>query len=207
MANVLSVVWFVIGSVATLTAVWVWTCLMLPAPVGRARRRLERQPLVCFFQGLLFCAAALLVLTALVYIRLRVLLAVGESLKDLSFLLGIRSRDYFAPVFVQSVGLMTVGPLLAGLTVGSAGVVQILAGRMRQQRPNGSPLFALCGGALATALSAFLPIIGWLVFTPVVGLMSVGAGVMGVFSRRRLEGDEAHTAASEVMPDLTPQQG
>lgn len=212
MANVLSVVWFVIGSVATLTAIWVWTCLMLPAPVERARRRLERQPVVCFFQGLLFVIVMLLVLTALVYIRMRLLMAVDESLKGLSFFLGIRSRGYFAPVLVQTAGLMMVGPVLAGLTVGSASVVQMLADRMRERRPAGSPLLMLCAGALATALSVFLPLIGWLVFAPVVGLMSVGAGIMGIFSRRRLEGRRQPNLAQDDAPDgiltgLNPQQG
>src|SRR4051812_19520347 len=57
MANVLSVVWSVIGSVVTLTSLLVWAALMMPGPVGRARLRLEAKPAASFFLGVLFCAA------------------------------------------------------------------------------------------------------------------------------------------------------
>src|SRR5688572_10794095 len=54
MANVLGVVWFVVAFVIAQTSMMVWTALVLPNPVARARRRIEAAPRSTFFLGAAF---------------------------------------------------------------------------------------------------------------------------------------------------------
>lgn len=158
MANVLTVVWIVIAWVLTQTSIMVWIGLMLPNPVRRARERIERKPVATFFLGALFWGLTILI--------------AGSMLKE-----GRQGG-------VQLLGWLTAGPMLAASVIGGAGVAQLVAARIQQQATHLSPLTALTAGAFCTALSGLLPVIGWVVFLPIVGFMSVGAGFLSLVSRR-----------------------
>lgn len=188
MANVLSVVWFVIGSVVTLTSLLVWAALMMPRPVGRARLWLEARPAASFFLGALFCAGTVPVLVAFALIRKRGMQVVLDAtlVTFASSNLGI--SGYYVNTLFRVVHLLLAAPIAVGAVVGGAGMSQILARRIREQMKADSPLLALFGGALCTSLAAFFPLIGWLIFLPVVGLMSVGAGIMGIAVKRECQG-------------------
>ena len=179
MANVLTVVWFLIAYVVTNTSILVWAALMLPNPVERARLKLERKPVASFFVGAAVWAVTIVVASAL--------LKEGSA----------------APL--QLLGWMTAGPMLASSVVGGAAFANVLAVRLRPQMKSDSPLLALLGGALCTTLSGLLPVVGWVVFLPLVGFMSVGAGVMGLFRlpRRARRPQPAPTEPSR-QPGLDP---
>lgn len=184
MANVLSVVYAVIGFVVMHTAVLIWTALMLPRAVDRARQRLMVHPVISFIWGLVFFALTLVGIAA--YLPLR---GVGERMLNDGFQnLATRleaTRAYGDTWFLINVPTWLIAaPILAGAVVGGAAYSQIFAARARLLMRTDSPLAALMLGALCTSLAYFLPFVGWFVFLPLVGLTSIGSGVLGIFSRR-----------------------
>jgi hypothetical protein len=158
-ANVLTVVWIVIAYVVMNSAMQIWAGLMLPGPVERARERVERKPVKSLFWG-----ALILGITAAV---------------SLNMINGER------PGPVQLLGWIVAGPMLAGSIIGGAAFSQLLARRIQAQMQNDSHIQALVGGALCTTLASLLPVIGWFVFLPVVGLISIGSGFPALFARRK----------------------
>ena len=184
MANVLTVVWFVIAYVVMNSAMQVWAGLMLPGPVERARERVERKPVACFFWGVL-----ILGITAAV---------------SLNLISGGR------PGQVQLLGWIVAGPMLAGSIVGGAAFSQLLAGRIQAQMRNESRMLALVSGALCTTLASLLPVIGWFVFLPLVGIISIGSGTPALFRRKakRVEQQsEAPAFVSDLPQFVLPAQG
>ena len=160
MANVLTVVWLVIAWVVMQSAIQVWTALMLPNPVERARQRLERKPVASLFLGLLFWGVTLLLGTTL--------------LKEGN------------PGGAQLLGWIVMAPMLASAIIGGAAFAELVGSRIRPRMQNDSRILALVGGALCTTLAALLPVVGWVVFLPIIGFMSIGAGALGLLSRRRV---------------------
>jgi hypothetical protein len=158
MANVLTVVWFIIGWTAMQTGLMVWLALMLPQRVGRARERVETAPVRTFFVG-----AAFWIVTVLFAVNL---IKQGR------------------PGPVQLFGWLTAGPMLAASAIGGAAFAQIVSERIRERSPQTSPLAALAVGGLCTAISGLLPVIGWFVFLPIVGFMSVGAGLSALLRKK-----------------------
>jgi len=158
MANVLTVVWFVIGWAAMQTCLGVWLALMLPNRVERARERVEKAPKSTFFAGAAFWIVSAFVAVAMI--------------------------QNGRPGPVQLLGWISAGPMLAASAIGGAAFAQILSERIRERSPQTSPLSALAIGALCTALSGLLPVIGWFVFLPLVGFISIGAGLSGLFARK-----------------------
>lgn len=159
MANVLSVVWFVIAYVVSASALMVWTALMLPNPVERARQRAATGPVASFFIGAVIWGCSLLVLIGL--------------LKGKHALL-------------QLLGWASVAPALAASVVGGAGIARLLGERIERQMKNEAPLPALIGGALCTTLAGLLPIVGWVVFFPAATFVAIGSGALGILSKRRV---------------------
>ena len=79
-----------------------------------------------------------------------------------------------------------MSPVLISATIGGAVFARLLAARLQEKMKNEAPIPALVGGALCTALCGFLPIIGWFLFFPLTGFISVGAGFMALVSRKRV---------------------
>jgi hypothetical protein len=172
MANVLTVVWFVIGFIVFHTALMLWTALMLPNPVERARQRVERKPAASFFIGLLFTVLSLVLATTLL----------GEG----------------RPGGVQLLGWVLLSPMLISAVVGGAAFARMLGGRIQAQSSREVGLTALVGGAACTALSGWVPLVGWFAFFPLTGLIGMGAGLMGILSKREV------AAAPEPEPAAPP---
>jgi hypothetical protein len=127
MANVLTVVWLVIGYAVTQTAAMVWVALLFPGPVGRAQERIARRPGRCFCVGLLFWVVSALVSTTLL------------------------SRGKAAPL--QLLGWSSAGPMLVCSVLGGAAIAQIVARRIQGRVPGAHPISSLVGGAACTALA------------------------------------------------------
>jgi hypothetical protein len=179
MANVLTVVWLVIAWVVMQTCIQVWTALMLPNPVERARQRLERKPVASLSLGVLFWGLTLLVGMALV--------------KEGN------------PGGLQLFGWLVISPMLASSIIGGAAFAELVGSRIRPRMQSGSPMVALVGGALCTTLAGLLPVIGWVVFLPLIGFMSVGAGALGLFNKRRVaEQPERRPAQPEIIVSAVP---
>lgn len=160
MANVLTAVWFVIAYVVTSSALMVWTALMLPNPVERARQRVATRPVASFFAG-----AGIWIFSALLLVSM---------LQD------------GRPAPLQLLGWASAAPMLAASVVGGAGIARLLGERFRAQMKNDAAIPALIGGALCTSLSGLLPVVGWVVFFPIMTFIAVGSGALGILSKRRV---------------------
>jgi hypothetical protein len=158
MGVVIGFVWLVIGYVLMQTSIQVWAALMLPNPVERAQQRIVRHPYASFFIGVGCWLASVLI--ASVFLR-------GAG-----------------PLSI--VGYILMGPMFAASVVGGAGFSRILGGRITRHQRNESEITALIGGAFLTTAGTLLPVIGWFLFLPVVGFISIGSGFMGIVSRRRV---------------------
>lgn len=189
MANVLTFVWLVIAYIVTSTALMVWTALMLPRPVAAARRRLETRPGRSFGMGLLFWIVTMFFAMSL--------LKEGRG------------------AHLQFLGWIVMAPGLASSVIGGAAFAELVAARLRPQMRTEAPLPALIGGALCTTLSGLLPLVGWVVFFPVVSLMAIGSGAAGILEARRAAKQKPQpqvVAVSTPLPDtsgflLTEHQG
>lgn len=178
MANVLTFVWIVIAYIVTSTSLMVWTALMLPKPVEAARHRLETRPGRSFVTGLLFWLVTIVV--------------------AMSFLKEGRGAH------LQLLGWIFMAPALTASVVGGAAFAELVASRIRAQMRTEAPLPALIGGALCTTLSGLLPIIGWVVFFPIVSMMAIGSGAAGILGARRAsKQQEQPTAAVTHLPDAS----
>jgi hypothetical protein len=166
--GVLSIVWSVIAYLVMNTAAVVWVALMLPGPTQRARARILHHPSACFFLGLLVAAVTLVI--------------------SLTFLSGRAGG-------LQLLGWILAGPALTASVVGAAAIATIVAERIRPLCRSESGMLSLVGGAACTSLASLLPVLGWFVFLPLVGLVCVGAGTLGLLSRRNLLDAPAPTPA------------
>lgn len=159
MANVLTVVWFVIAYVLAQTSLLFWAAMIFPARVERARERVETRPVRSFFTGLLVWG--------------------------LHFLVAMAFIKEGNPGPLQLLGWITLAPMLAGSVLGGGAFAEIVAERIRQRSGSTAVVPTLLGGALATTLGALMPIIGWFVFFPLVSLIAVGSGYPVLFRPRQ----------------------
>ncbi|MFN3650316.1 MAG: hypothetical protein ACK47B_12135 [Armatimonadota bacterium] len=181
MANVLTVVWFVIGFVVTHTAILVWANLMLPNPVERARERVERRPYLCGFVGLGIFALFFTLAVALLSSQ------VGG---------------------LQLLGWIVLSPMLVSAVIGGAGIARQLAARIRRTTGQERSIAALVGGALCTALPGWLPVVGWFIYFPVTAAISIGAGAMAIARRQPRTAPAAQPApAAEATHPARPAYG
>lgn len=157
MGFILGIVWSVIGYVLTQTSLLVWTGLMFPNPVERARARVLAKPV----------ASAL---TGLVIWGVTVFLAIA-MLKEGN------------PGPIQLMGWIVLSPMLIASIIGLAGVAQVVSSRLQERSERIGRVSGLVGGAFCTTLAAFVPIIGWFVVAPVTAWIAVGAGVHALFVR------------------------
>jgi hypothetical protein len=184
MANVLSIAYFVVGVTVIHAGLLLWTAVVLPRPVERARLALQDHPVRSFFGGVLFCLVLLAIVSALLLVRLQTVAALDRLLAVAAATLGVTRPYNDAWIATHMLAWLFAAPVLSGFIVGGAAFARIFAARARALMQRDSPLLVLMLGALVTSSSYFLPFAGWFAFLPVVGLMSVGAGVLGIFSWR-----------------------
>ncbi len=168
MGTVLGFVWFVVGCVVFNTAILVWAALMLPNPVERARQRLERRGVGTFFLGLVLTVVSVFLWVAMVNAPNGV---------------------------VKLLGWLVLSPTLAAAVVGGAGIARIAADRIAPRLKNESEMVALVGGALSTSAAGWTPVVGWFLFFPALLMLSVGAGLLALLSKRRVAEEAARVPA------------
>jgi hypothetical protein len=156
MGLVMGVTAVLLAIAAAIVGLLVWTALLFPLPVARARRALVAHSARCLISGI--------GLTLLLGVPIFVLLHLPHGLAKLA-------------------GWTLALPLVAILVVGFTAMAQLLGERMQDLSPAMTPLGALVRGAVTIELSAILPFVGWFLFTPLVGLALIGAGAHGCFSR------------------------
>jgi hypothetical protein len=183
MANVLSTVYFVIGVVVTHSCMLIWTALLLPRSVRRAQLQLHNRPIRSGVLGVVICIVTVLLFAALLSFRPYMLRGVNHLLESLSQRLDVGRSYNDAWVLANLLGWILTIPAFAAVIVGGAAFAQTFANRARTTMRTDSPLLALCFGAICTTSAYFVPFAGWFVFLPIVSMMSVGAGFVGIFSK------------------------
>lgn len=194
MANVYSIAFTVLGVWAAHSCLLVWTAIVLPGPVERAQRRIELRPVWSFFIGLACCLATLCLIGGFSLLRPRLELRFDDLLDYLSVHLAF-TRSY-NDAWIATNGLVWLlgAPVLAGFIFGGAGLARIFGIRARAMMRDDRPLLGLTCGAACTSASYFMPLVGWFIFLPIVGLISIGAGICGMLGIGAARGIEARSS-------------
>ncbi len=82
--------------------------------------------------------------------------------------------------FMGTGGLMM---LLAISAMGSAGLCQLMAQRIRVMEPNISPYAALTRASMVVAIGGLFPVLGWFFLGPVLLITSLGVGTQALLAR------------------------
>ena len=75
--------------------------------------------------------------------------------------------------------------LLAISSLGSAGLCQLVALRIRNLEPTLSPYAALTRAAMLVVVAGFFPVLGWFFVGPILFITSLGIGVQALVARTR----------------------
>ena len=197
MANVYSIAFTVLGVFLAHSCLLVWTAIVLPGPVERARRRIETRPVSSFFVGVACCLATLCLLGVFFWLRGPLVPRVEDLLEYLAARL--QFNRWYNDTWMLANGLVwiLVAPVLAGFIFGGAGLAQIFAIRARSMMRDDRPLLGLVCGAACTSASYFMPLVGWFVFLPIVGLISIGAGICGMLGFGAARGADTRPSTAQ----------
>jgi hypothetical protein len=207
MATVYAAAFAVIGLVLMHSSLVIWTALVLPIPVARARLRIETRPVASFFAGL-----AVLLLTALVFggfLILRdnwtnVIADVVQRVCGVLHFPRFHNDEYI--IANCAAWPLLAAPALVGWIVGGAAFAQLFATRARALMHDDRPFLALTLGAITESFGFFLPAAGWFVFLPVVSLISMGAGLLAILRPRAQLGSHGGLPGAKAKPLRDAQQ-
>ena len=155
MADVYIVVFSVIAILISLPALLVVLALLMPGVVSRSAGRLSRTPGKCLVLGIPVAAAFFL-------------------------WIAITSPVNFGPVKATAFAAGLTG-LGLGI-IGAAGFARHIGQRLGAVSGPKSEITHLVRGALVFELACFFPIVGWFLFLPLAGALSLGAAVFGLLS-------------------------
>jgi len=180
MATVYAVTFTVLGLVVMYSSLIVWTALVLPAPVARARARLEARPVASFFAGLGFFLLTVLAYVGFLIVRNLWMVALTDGLQWSSDRLQFGRFYNDVVILANCAAWPLAAPAMVGWIIGGAAFAQLFAARARPLMHEDRPLLALILGAFVESFAFFLPPVGWFVFLPVITLMSIGAGLLAI---------------------------
>ncbi|MGH2522217.1 MAG: hypothetical protein ACRDH2_06910 [Anaerolineales bacterium] len=141
-------------------------------------------------------AAFFVVLAALFPKRTAQTRAASDAVPGRAFLVGLVNFLFFGALAAGSFalaqaaefgllalpGLIVLAALTVGMSVGLAGVAQLVGARLAPLRPE--PVRTVLG-ALALGWACALPFVGWFVLLPYVALLGLGGFIVGLFYRER----------------------
>lgn len=149
LAWVQAVVALFVALMVSLTGLLTATAVLLPVHTQKAEHALERSPKRCLLGGI-----------GLV----------------LAFVMGIAL--WSAPVpLLKLMGFLIVTGLTCLLTLGGAGMAQLMGKRISEMSGAKTTFGALVRGSIAYSVGVFFPYIGWFVLAPLSILCALGAGV------------------------------
>lgn len=153
MADVYGVTFVVIGILLSVPALLVALNLLLPKATTHAYTRLKHTPIKSFGLGLpvTFVFVLWILITAQ---------AGSGALRALAFV----------AAFVG----MGVG------SIGGAGMARLLGERLGDMSNPNSKMTNLVRGAVVYEMACLVPLVGWFVFIPLVGISAMGAAVFGI---------------------------
>lgn len=165
MADVYTVLFIVIGILISVPALLVAWNLLMPQVTERTERRLGQSPGKSFVVGLPITAVILF-----------------WSMANFESNVGLLQTSAFIILFLG----MALG------SIGGAGMARLLGRRIAPLSDNHSDIYFLLRGAIVYELAALVPLVGWFIFAPIVGIMAVGAAVLSLFGKRSSVIGEQH---------------
>lgn len=151
MADVYAVVFFLIGLFLSVPALLLALTLLLPRVTERAEIRLRRTPVKCFFAGLPILGFVLLFFGA----------ASGAG--------GV----------VAGLGFIVLGLGMAAGSIGGAGMMRLLSGKLGRLAGD-TPWKNMLRGAFIFELACLVPVVGWFVFLPLIATTTLGAAAFAL---------------------------
>ena len=176
MASVNAVTYFVIGFVVIHVSLLLWVKVVLPKTVDRTRRYLESSPFGSLFWGLAALVVAAGFACILLWFRMWCVKYAADLLAMLSTSLNVNRVPNDAYMIAQVIVWMLLGPVMAAWILGGAAFAEVFAARFQRQYASEARIRSFLIGAFCVSAGAFLPFVGWFVFLPIVGVMSIGAG-------------------------------
>lgn len=159
MADVFKILFLVLGTIATVVCYWLLFEAVFPRVVEGARDRYERHPKRALLVGLLVTAPTLLL---------------GAAFAS-------------APAaLAKFLGITLLLALLLVSLVGSAGLAELVGGRLASAVDAQWPWRRVLRGGTVLAVTFVLPLAGWFVVLPVTLVSGVGAAVLAWRSRPAL---------------------
>lgn len=153
MADVYGVTFTLIGILLSVPALLVALNLLLPKTTTHTYKRLKHTPYKSFGLGL--------PITFMLVIWIILMANAG-------------SGAFQAIAFGSAFAGMAVG------SIGGAGMARLLGERIGNMSNPNSEMTNLVRGAVAYEMACLVPIVGWFVFIPLVGISAIGAGVFGL---------------------------
>jgi len=162
--DVLTVVATVVGAAVSAWALTICAALLFTRRTDAAHAALRQSWAKCLVVGLFATFALLFVSTVLASLALPV---------------------------AKLAGLFGFAATLALAAVGSAGFARLVANRIMRHDPEVSAYSALTRGAGLLVAAAAFPVLGFFVITPLVIVLSVGAGTIALVTRAQTEATAA----------------
>jgi len=162
--DVLTVVASVLGTAVSAWALTICAALLFTRKTDSAHAAIRESWAKCLVVGL-FAASALLFVSA--------------------------ALASFALPAAKLAGLLGFAVTLAIAAVGSAGLARMVAHRIMRHDPQVSAYSALTRGAGLIVAAAAFPVIGFFVITPLLIVLSIGAGTIALVTRVQSEATAA----------------
>lgn len=153
LAWVQAMVALIVELMVSLTGLLTATAVLLPVHTKKAEIALERSTTKCLFRGV-----------GLVFV----------------FVIGIAMVSLPLPL-AKLIGFLTIIGIASLLTLGGAGMAQLMGNRISEMSGAKTTFSALLHGSIAYSVGVFFPFIGWFVLAPLSILCALGAGVSALW--------------------------
>lgn len=170
MADVYTVTFIIIGILISLPALLVALNLLMPSITIRTQVRLRETPGKSFALGVV--ATAVLLPVILIIIPM--------------------------PGPGQALGIAFIIAVMGLGSVGAAGMVRLLAERIRPLAKPNSDMMNLLRGAVVYELACLVPFVGWFIFAPLVGMMVLGAASFALLGWMPKRAGQPETSIASV---------
>jgi hypothetical protein len=161
---------------------------------------------VAILFGTAFSAWAMLIASAMIFSRKA---KISQSLMRhapgrtfvlgviMLFVIGVISLAFLSVPFplAKLVGWSGILFVLGFATIGSGGLVLLVAERLRDYDVRLRPFTALTRGALFIVIAGLVPLVGLFLIFPAVIAMGLGAGAQALFMRNELRGEASEFVA------------
>lgn len=176
MADVLKIVFLIIGLLLCYVSYWLAAAALFPSVVERARAQYETHPFRITLVGLALAVPFILVS-----------IGIGKVAHPLAKMVGVA---------VISI------PVLYGL-VGSAGLALRIGASMKSSLDLTQPWRRVLRGSVVLSLTFLLPVIGWFVVMPWTLVSGLGAAVSAMFQKQPATNTQVQPVPAAAAVDET----